>query len=185
MLEAGLTPELVKVDLKTRITDTGQNFLEINPKGVVPALVIEDGELLTEGAAVLQYLADHYAPELVPANGTLARTRLQEMLNYLASEYHKSWTPLVFLAPGAERTEAERAVIAKQSYLNALFADGRDYILGNRFTVADAYLFVVTRWSSYFGITLERYSGLDAFMVRVGGRTAVKAAIRAEGLDKC
>lgn len=179
--EANLPHELVKVDLRKHKLPSGEDFYQINPKGAVPTLELDDGNVLTEGVAILQYLGDHHAASLVPANGTLERTRLQETLNYLSSEYHKSWTPLFYLAAGADPTDAQRPVIARQTYLNGLLADGRAYIMGDQYTVADAYLYTVTRWSANFGISLDALPALKAYMARVEARAAVKAALAAEG----
>lgn len=182
--EADAPYELVKVDLRQHKVESGEDYYRINPKGSVPALQFDDGAILTEGVAILQYLGDHHAPSLLPANGTLERARLQEILNYLSAEYHKSWTPLFYLAAGADPTDAQRPVITKQTYLNSLLADGRAYILGDSFTVADAYLFVVTRWSANFGIALDALPALKSFMARVEARPAVKATLQAEGLPE-
>lgn len=182
--EADIPYELVKVDLRQHKTETGDDFYKINPKGAAPTLEFDDGTVLTEGSAILQYIGDHYAPSLVPENGTLERARLQEILNYLSSEYHKSWTPLFYLAAGADRSEAQRPVIAKQTYLNGLLADGRPYILGNNFSVADGYLFTVTRWSANFGISLDALPELKAYMARIEARPVVKATLQAEGLSE-
>lgn len=180
--EANLPHELTKVDLWKHMTLSGNDYYQINPKGTVPALELEGG-LLTEGPAITQYLADHYAPALVPANGTLERTRLHETLNYLSSDYHKSFTPLFYLAAGADATDAQRPVIAKLTYLNSVLADGRAYIMGDSFTVADAYLFALTRWCAKFKISLDAFSHFNGYMARVEARPAVKAALQAEGLE--
>ncbi|ELY5218282.1 TPA: glutathione transferase GstA [Yersinia enterocolitica] len=182
--EANIPFELKKVDLWKHQVESGEDYYTVNPKGTVPALVFADGEVLTEGAAVLQYLGDHHAPSLVPLNGTMARARLQETLNYLSSEYHKSWTPLFYLAADADPSDAQRPVIAKQTYLNSLLVDGRTYIAGDHFTVADAYLFAVTRWSSNFGISLDALPALKNLMARIEARPSVKAALQAEGLPE-
>lgn len=174
--------ELVKVDLRQHKLESGEDYYAINPKGAVPALMLDDGAVLTEGAAVLQYLGDHCAPALVPANGTLERARLQEMLNYLASEYHKAWVPLFYLAKDADPTEFKRKVVAKQTYLDSLLADGRTHILGDSFGVADSYLYTVTRWSDNFGISLDALPALKAYMARVEARPLVKATLKVEGL---
>lgn len=182
--EANLSYELEKVDLWQHETESGEDYYKTNPKGTVPALVFDDGVLLTEGVAVLQYLGDHHVPSLVPANGTLERARLQEILNYLSSEYHKSFNPLFYLAAGADPTEARRPVIAKLTYLNGLLGDGRAFILGDSFTVADTYLFAVTRWPANFGISLDAFPALKALMARIEARPTVKAALKAEGLPE-
>ena len=183
LIEAGVAHTLAKVDLRKHTVETGEDFYAINPKGAVPTLAFDDGTVLTEGVAVLQYLGDHYAPSLLPANGTLQRARLHELFNYLASEYHKAWTPLFYLEKGADPTDAQRPIIAKQRYLNGLFADGRDYLLGDQFSVVDAYLFAVTRWSAGFGISLESVPALKAFMARMEARAAVQAALESEGQE--
>lgn len=176
--------ELVEVDLRQHKVAAGQDYYTINPKGAVPALELENRAVLTEGVAVLQYLGDHYVPALLPANGTLERARLQEVLNYLAAEYHKSWTPMFYLAAGADSTDAQRPILTKLTYLNSLFSDGRSYLLGERFSVADTYLFAVTRWHANFGMSLDAFPQLKAFMARVEARPAVKAALQAEGLEE-
>lgn len=181
--EANIVPDLVKVDLWKKVTEQGDDFHTINPKAAVPTLQLDDGTILTEGAAILQYLGDHHVPDLVPPAGTIERTRLHEILNYLSSEYHKSWNPLFFLAPDADRTAAQQPVIARQTYLNGLLSDGRAYLLGDRFSVADTYLFAVTRWSGNFGIAVEQRPALAALMARIEARPAAQAALRAEGLE--
>lgn len=181
--EANVPHELAKVDLWKHKTESGSDYYQINPKGTVPALEL-DGNLLTEGSAITQYLADRYAPELVPANGTLERARLHEMLNYLSSDFHKSFTPLFYLAANADATDAQRPVIAKLTYLNKVLAGGRQYIMGDTFTVADAYLFALTRWCANFKISLDAFSEFKDYMARVEARPAVKAALKAEGLEE-
>lgn len=181
--EANLPHELAKVDLWKHKTASGDDYYQTNPKGTVPALEFE-GSLLTEGPAITQFLADRYAPALVPANGTLERTRLHEMLNYLSSDYHKSFTPLFYLAANADATDAQRPVIAKLTYLNSVLACGRAYIMGDTFTIADAYLFVLTRWCAKFDISLDAFSEFKGYMARVEARPAVKAALQAEGIEE-
>ena len=181
--EAGIPLTLVKVDTKTKTIARHGDFWEINPKGYVPALELDDGQLLTEGPAIVQYLAD-LAPAagLAPANGSFERVRLQETLNYLTSEVHKAYSPLfkddVLPAVREERLEyLERryALIEKQ-------LEGRSYLFGERFTVADAYLFTLTRWARIVKLDLSGFTNLEAFQKRVGSRKAVIAALRAEGL---
>jgi glutathione S-transferase len=181
--EAGIPLTLVKVDTKTKTIARDGDYWEINPKGYVPALELDDGQLLTEGPAIVQYLAD-LAPAagLAPANGSFERVRLQEALNYLTSEIHKAYSPLfkddVLPAVREERHEyLERryALIEKQ-------LEGRSYLFGERFTVADAYLFTLTRWARIVKLDLSGFTNLEAFQKRVGSRKAVIAALRAEGL---
>lgn len=180
--EAGLPHQLVKVDLRRHRLDDGSDYYAINPKGGVPAIAFDDGVVLTEGVAVLQFLAERHAPALLPPGGALERARLHEILNYLSSDYAKAYTPLFYLAEGGDRSAAERQLIAKLAYLDQLLADGRAFILGAQFGVADAYLFAVTRWAVDFGIGFGALPALKAFMARVEARAAVAAALQAEGL---
>ncbi len=182
-LEAGIDLALDKVDLKEKKTADGRNFLEINPKGYVPVLELDGGEILTEGPAIDQYLAD-LKPEsaLVPANGTMARYQLQSLLNYITSEIHKTYSPL-FAADTPEATVANRkAYLQKRyAYLDAILAR-QPWLMGEQFTVADAYLFTVTRWAKAVHVDLSAFTVLADFQKRVGERPAVQAALQAEGL---
>ena len=182
--EAGADFEIVKVDTKTHLTEAGADFKAINPKGYVPALVLESGDVVTEGAAVVQYIADRF-PEakLAPANGTLERTRLQEQLNFISSELHKAFAPLFNGAASPEAKEAAKAQVAKRfGNVESLLADGRRYLLGADFSVADAYLFTVVNWSGATGISLSPWPHLEAYVQRIGERPAVRAAMQSEGL---
>ncbi|EGF92197.1 glutathione S-transferase [Asticcacaulis biprosthecium C19] len=182
--EAGLVFDLEKVDPAAGTTKAGLSYADINAKGYVPALRLADGEVLTEGAAIVQYIAD-LAPQsgLAPAAGTLARIRLQEHLNYLASEVHKAFTPLFRNTTSEEGRAAARAnVIHRLDYIEQVLSDGRAFLVGEGFTVADAYLFVVAGWTKPTGIGLERWPYLQAFVTRVAQRPAVQAALQAEGL---
>jgi glutathione S-transferase len=182
--EAGAAFDLERVDTKTRTTQSGADYLAINPKGYVPALQLDGGEVLTEGAAVVQFIADrHPAAGLAPANGSLERARLQEHLNFIASELHKAFTPLFDpSAPEAAKQAAPAAVARRLDHIERLLADGRAYLMGERFSVADAYLFTVASWTGPTGIGLDRWPRLAAFVARVAARPAVQAAMRAEGL---
>ncbi len=182
--EAGLDFEIEAVDLAEKKTASGADFTRINPKGYVPALALDNGEVLTEGAAIVQYIADQKAESgLAPAAGTLERARMQEHLNYVATEYHKAFGPLFSPASSeAEQTAAKTNVGRKLEYLESLFADGRDYLLGKSFSVADAYLFVVTSWAKHKDIDLSGYPKVSAFLERVAGRAKVQEALKAEGL---
>ncbi len=183
--ELGIALQLEKVDLKTKKTESGVDFVSINPKGYVPALVLDNGELLTEGPAIVQYLAD-LKPEsgLAPANGTFARYRLQEVLTYINSEIHKSYSPLFNPNTSAE-VRAERAEYLRKRYtlIEKKLGD-QPFMLGSSYSVADAYLFTVTSWSSHVKLDLSAFPNLLAFQKRVGERPAVQAALRAEGLVK-
>lgn len=181
--EAGIPLELVKVDVKTKTVAREGDFWDVNPKGYVPALELDDGQVLTEGPAIVQYLADR-APEsgLAPANGSFERVRLQEVLNFLTSEIHKSYSPL-FRPDVLPAVREERlAYLQKRYALIEKQLEGRKYLLGDRFTVADAYLFTLTRWARGVKLDLSGFPNLEAFQKRVGSRKAVLEAMRAEGL---
>ncbi len=182
-LEAGIELPLEKVDGKAKRTEAGADFWQINPKGYVPALALDNGELLTEGPAIVQYLAD-LKPEsgLAPANGTLARYRLQEMLGYINSELHKTYSPL-FKPDTPEQTRAERKDYLLRRYrLIEDVLSKQPWLVGDRFTVADAYLFTVTHWARHVDLDLAGFPALLAFQKRVAERPAVRAALEAEGL---
>ena len=181
--EAGIPLELTKVDVQSKTIAREGDYWHVNPKGYVPALELEDGQVLTEGPAIVQYLADR-APEsgLAPANGSFERVRLQELLNYLTSEIHKAYSPL-FRPDVLPAVREERlAYLAKRYALVDKQLEGRRYLLGDRFTVADAYLFTLTRWARAVKLDLTGFPNLEAFQKRVGSRKAVLEAMRAEGL---
>jgi glutathione S-transferase len=181
--EAGIDLQLVKVDGKTKRTGDGADFLAINPKGYVPALELDDGQLLTEGPAIVQYLADlKPAAGLAPANGTLARYRLQEVLGYINSEIHKSYSPL-FKPDTPEATRQERKDYLRKRYalIESALAT-HPWLLGEQFTAADAYLFTVTNWARHVGLDLSDFPAIRAFQHRMLERPAVQAAMDAEGL---
>ncbi|HZS81592.1 MAG TPA: glutathione transferase GstA [Stellaceae bacterium] len=183
--EAGLPFSLEQVDLATKKTKAGADFLKINPKGQVPVLRLEDGEALTEGPAIVQYIADQApASGLAPANGTIARYHLQEWLNFVTSELHKNFTPLFKPnTPEAYKAIAKETLAARFAHLDKHLA-GRQYLLGDKFTVADAYCFTVVGWSKYHAIDLAQWPNLKAFMDRVAARPKVQEAMKAEGLLK-
>jgi len=182
--EAGAAFDLEKVDVRQKRTERDADYWAINPKGYVPALALDGGEVLTEGAAILQYIADrHPGAGLAPAAGTLERARLQEQLNFVAAELHKSFSPLFNPSAGkAEKAAAKERVSQKLGFVDRLLSDGRSYLLGERFSVADAYLFTIASWTGPTGIGLERWPHLAAFQQRIAARAAVQAALKAEGL---
>ena len=183
--ELGIPLQLEKVDLKARKTASGRDFLQINPKGYVPALELDSGDVLTEGPAIVQYLADQ-KPEagLAPANGTLARAHLQEMLNYISTELHKTYSPLFNPATSAETREERKEYLRKRfAYVDTVLAKRR-FLLGDQFSVADAYLFTVTSWARHVDLDLSGYKALTDFQQRVAARPAVQAAMVEEGLIK-
>jgi len=183
--EAGLAFELERVDLASKKTGSGDDYLGLNPKGYVPALLLDDGQLLTEGPAIVQYLAD-LVPEkrLAPPAGTMARTRLQEWLNFIATELHKGFSPLYNPRAPEEWKSVVRELLAKRIALVAEQLERRDYLMGEGFTVADAYLFTVLNWAGFAKVDLSPWPVLKAYMARVAARPAVKAALQAEGLVK-
>lgn len=183
--EAGIDIELDKVDFATKKTASGKDFLAINPKGYVPALELDDGQILTEGPVIQQYLADR-KPEsgLAPANGTLERYRLQELLTYINGEIHKNYGPLFNPKITPEGREQQFGYLRKRFDLLDKSLAGKQFLLGDRFTVADAYLFVMLSWASHVGLDLSSNKNLGAYMQRLGGRPAVQAALKAEGLMK-
>jgi glutathione S-transferase len=183
--EAGLKLEIEKVDLAGKKTETGADFSKINPKGYVPALGLDNGEVLTEVATLVQYLADQ-APQsgLAPANGTMERYRLQEWLTFISTEIHKGFGPLWKPDTPAEIKEAAKANLAKRfAYLDQHLAN-RSFLAAERFSAADAYLFTVVNWTNFHNIDLAPYSNLKAYVQRVAARPAVQQAMQAEGLLK-
>ena len=184
-IEAGISVQLVKVDLTTKTIASEGDFWAVNPKGYVPALELYGGEVLTEGPAIVQYLAD-LKPEsrLAPSNGTLERVRLQEALNYITAEIHKAYSPLFNANTPLEVREERLAYLRKRyAFVDKQLA-GRPYLFGAQFTVADAYLFAVTRWAPAVKLDLSAYANLQAFQKTVGARPQVLAAMKAEGLIK-
>lgn len=171
------------VDTSAGETASGADFRAINPKGKVPALEV-DGEVLTEGPAILQFLGDRAANDrLAPVGGTMSRARVNEVLNFTGTELHIAFGPLFNPASNdAQKEAARRAVALKLHWLEDRLADGRPYLTGRDFTIADAYAFVVTNWANFTGITLSRWPNLAAYMVRVADRPSVQRVLRAEGL---
>ena len=179
---AEMPHDLVKVDLRAHKTADGSDYYAINPKGAVPALMFDSGDVLTENAVLLQYIADHApASGLVPASGT-ARYRQLELLNYIATEVHKGFGPLFNPATPAEtRTMAVENLGKKFSFLAKRLADA-PFLDGDRMTAADAYFFTVLRWTDLFKIDLSPWPALVDYRARVGAEPAVKAALDEEGL---
>jgi glutathione S-transferase len=183
--EAGLAFDLVKKDLHSQALADGSDYRTINPKGYVPALALDDGQILTEGPAIVQYLADR-VPErkLAPPAGTMERVRLQEWLNYITSELHKTFSPLFNKQASEDWKAAARALLDRRIDYVAKALEGRDYLMGETFTVADCYLFTVLNWAHWVKIDLSRWPGIAEYQKRVAARPAVQAALQAEGLLK-
>lgn len=183
--EAGIPFELVAVDLRSKRLQDGSDFRAINPKGYVPALQLDDGQLLTEGPAIVQYVAD-LKPEskLAPPAGTLERYRLQEWLTFIGTELHKSFG--VFFNPNATdetRNEARERLSTRFDFV-AKALEGKSYLLGDTFTAADAYLYTILRWTKFAGIDLAKWPSIQAYFERVTARPAVQQALEAEKLKK-
>ncbi len=183
--EAGIALELQKVNTKDKSMEGGGDYRSINPKGYVPALDLGNGQVLTEGPAIVQYLADQ-KPEsgLAPRAGTLERYRLQEWLNFITSEIHKSFSPLFKPnTPDEYKKIARENIGARFEWLDKQLA-GREYLMDSGFTVADAYLFTVVNWSGFVGVDLAKHANLAAYQKRVAARPKVREAMKAEGLLK-
>lgn len=185
LLEAGLKFELVKVDRKTHKAADGLDFNEVNPKGYVPALALDNGEVLTENVAVLQYIADRNpAAKLAPPAGTLERYRLMEWLSFISSEIHKSFSPL-FRAEAHEAVkEYARANLSKRLDYAERALGSKSYLMGEQFTVADAYLYVVLGWGAHVNVDIGRWPQLKRLHERVGARPRTIEALKSEGLAK-
>ena len=181
--EAGLNIQLQKVNTKDKSMEGGGDFWKVNARGYVPVLELDNGERLTEGPAIVQYLADQ-KPEtgLAPKAGTLERYRLQEWLNFLTSEVHKQFSPLFKPnTPDDYKPIAKENLANRFNWINEQLA-GKDYLMGKQFTVADAYLFVLTNWTKPTQIDLSKWPNIAAFQKRVAARPKVKEAMQAEGL---
>jgi len=182
--EIGQAVELVEVDLATKKTKDGADYWAINPKGSVPALQLDDGQVLTEGVAIVQYLADR-KPEagLAPPSGTVERYRLQEWLNYVSTEVHKGFSPLFNpKAPEEWKAVVRDTLLAQRfDFLSKRLAASK-FLMGDTFTVADAYLFTVLSWTKRLSLDLAKWPALIAYQERVAARPAVQAAMKAEGL---
>lgn len=179
--EAGLPFELVRVDLRAHKLADGRDYYAINPKGYVPLLELDDGVRLTEGAVIDQYVADRNpSAKLLPPPGTLDRVRVQEWLHFIGTEIHKQFSPLFNpQLPDAEREAQKKKIAGRFDYIEKELRD-KPYLAGETFTVADAYLFNMLRWTAHTGIDLDRWPTLKSFFARVEARPAVKAAIEAE-----
>jgi len=183
--ELGLPIELKKVNTKDKTMEGGGDYLKVNGRGYVPALELDNGQILTEGPAIVQYLADQ-KPEagLAPEAGTWERYRLQEWLNFLTSEVHKQFTPLFKPnTPEDYKKICKENLATRFDWLDKQLA-GKDYLMGKQFTVADAYLFVLLNWTKPMQIDLARWPNLAAFHARVGARPKVQEALQTEGLLK-
>lgn len=181
--ESGLGFEAIAAPTKTHKLADGTDYYTINPLGYVPLLVLDDGRQLREGPVIMQYVADLCpAKQLAPAQGSWDRYKLLEWLNTIATELHKNFSPLFNPSmPEEAKTLSKERLNSRLQWVDAELA-GKDYLMGERYTIADAYLFVVASWGQHVGVDISGLSNLGAFMARVGARPAVQAALRAEGL---
>ena len=183
--EAGFDVTLEKVDTKSHTFNGGSDYYKVNPKGYVPALEIKAGDILTEGPAIVQYIGDQKPQSgVVPPAGSAQRYRLQEMLGYINSEIHKSYSPLFNKATLEETANERREYLKKRyAYLEGVLAT-QQYLVDNKFTAADAYLYTVTRWAPFVKVDLAGFPNLKEFQARVEARPAVQQALKEEGLLK-
>ena len=183
--EAGLAFEAVPAPTKTHQLPDGTDYYTINPLGYVPLLELDDGRRLREGPAIVQYVADLVPDKnLAPANGTFERSQLQEWLTFIGTELHKSFSPLFSPSTPADyKPIVLKTLASRLQWVDGELA-GKQYLMGDTFTVADGYLFTVTNWAQYVGVDLSGYANLLAYRARVGDRPAVVAAMKAEGLLK-
>ena len=181
--EAGLKFEHVLASTKTHLLEDGTDYYTINPLGYVPVLELDDGTRLTEGPAIVQYIADQ-APgkKLAPANGTVKRTQMQAWLNFIGTELHKGFSPLFNPATPAEsKTMAVDKLMSRLKWVDGEL-DGKQYLMGDDFSVADPYLFTVTNWAPRVGVDISGFANLAGFRTRMAARPAVRTAMQDEGL---
>jgi glutathione S-transferase len=182
--EAGLPHELVKVDLVKHTLADGSDYRSVNPKGYVPFLMLDDGSTLSEAAVILQYVADRKPGTIAPVFGTPERWKLMEWLNFIATEIHKTYSPLWNPQTSTEVRERNVQALGNRFSLIEKTLAGQPYLTGQQFTVADAYLFTVVSWSGMLKVDLTPFPALVAFQQRVAARPAVQRAMKAEGLIK-
>jgi|SRR5579872_2864560 len=183
LLEAGLPYDLVKVDLRAKKLENGDDFWKVNPKGQVPALALDSGEMVTEGPVIVQMIADKAADKhLVPARDSAERYKLLEWLNFITSELHKNFSPLFQpVIPDDVKNFFKDRLMGKFKYIDSQLA-GRDYLLGKQFTVADGYLFTMLTWADRLKLDLSGLPNLMAYKARVAARPKVQEALKKEGL---
>lgn len=183
--EAGIALTLEKVDLANRTTETGANYLAVNPMGYVPALGLQDNSVLTEASAIIQYLADSQSKaDLAPAHGSMERYRLIEWLGFISTEIHKGFGPLWNPAtPDAVKAATKERLASRFAYLDEKLGS-QPFLMGDTFTIADAYLFTVVNWTNFHAIDISSFPNLQAFQARIAARPAVQQALEAEGLVK-
>lgn len=182
--ESGQAFDLVQVDLREKKTKDGGDFSKINPKGQVPVLETDDGDVVTEGPVIVQYVGDKTGASVMPKAGSKERYRVQEWLNFITSELHKNFSPLFRpTTPDAYKAITRENLANRFKWINEHLA-GKQYLLGDTFTAADAYLYVMTRWAGRVEIDISQWPNLKAFAERVEARPKVQEALKAEGLVK-
>lgn len=184
LYEAGLPFVAVKIDEHSKLIDGGGDYRKVNPLGYVPALVLDDGTLLTEGAAIVQYIADKVpSKNLVPPNGTIERTKAQAWLNFFSSEMHKGgFSPLFYKGMPEEGKEVFRARLTARFARLDEHLKSNEYLLGPNYSVADVHLFVISNWAGWANFDLSPYTSIASYRGRIGERAAVNSALKAEGL---
>lgn len=179
-LEAGIALDLVKVDLKTHKTESGEDFYAINPKGYVPALRLDSGELLTEGPAILQYFADSRPGSLLPPAGEVARYQAISWLAFIGTEIHKSYAPLFGKSSDEAKAEAKEKIVKRFAYVEDQLKS--DYLLGDQYSAPDGYLFVTLNWARMMKIDISHLPKLSAYFARMQARPKLQQALKEEGL---
>ena len=183
--EAGIPFDVDKVDLAKHQTSSGEDFYKINPKGYVPALRLDDGQMLTEDAVLLQYVADQKpASGLAPKVGTMERYRVMEWLNFISSEMHKALGALFNPKITPEWKDNQIALFGRRCDFLVKALGGKPYLTGDKFTIADAYLFTILGWANFFKLDMSKWPALTEYTGRIAARPAVKEAMKAEGLTK-
>ncbi|MFK4203782.1 glutathione transferase GstA [Acinetobacter junii] len=179
--ELGLPFDLIKVDLQQHLTELGEDFYRLNKKGQVPVLQLEDGSFLTEGAVISQFLVDQFErKDLLPEINTVERYQTLSWMNFIAAEIHKAYSPFFHESYGEESKTIFSTILNKHYAWVDQQLDGQNYLSGSNFTIADIYLFVVTRWADFIGLDLGHFIHLTAFMQRISHRQTVQDAIAAE-----
>ncbi len=173
---AGIKIDAEQVNIGTHVTDSGADYYAINPKGNVPALILDDGTVLNEGAAVLQYIADQAPGKIAGEYGTKERYLVQNTLNYLASEVHASYGPLFYGLEGEAKAAQVKKIGTKFDYISKNLLNGHQYLVGDKFSIADAYFYIILSWSGYVGVDLSAHPEIKAYSEFVGALPFVDAA---------
>ena len=182
LYEIGQDAQFVRTDIRAKRTEDGRDFRELNPLGYVPVLELDGGEILTENDAILPYIASLKPGALAPEGDALAKARLHQALGFLSSELHKAFGPFFGNPQGEARDAAMQKLQSRLDFVEQHLGDGREYWLGDQFTVADAYAFVVLGWADHFGISYSDRPNIQRYLERIGRRDSVQRALQDEGL---